>query len=192
MSNDKKEVNVYERIFKLLAAIYKMVVDGVRDPEKFADTLQAIVDSTADYLRFFSEAKVAAADGNETFESSGLFTGGIYGLAVPDAAKGKATPVTKATVWEMILDGMFSILFGSLGKNRTRWTEAQVVQFCRDHRDKLQTGGYATFFEMEGDVVAGVRFGGDGRLEVGVYSFSFDGVWDARYQLRLVSLQQAA
>lgn len=200
MSNEKKEVNVWERLFKLWAMICKMIMDEIRDPEKVAkmlesvvNVLQAIVDEPAvvkKYLRqLFTDLEVGATDGTETFKSSGLFTGGIYGLAVPIAAKGKATLVTKATVWEMILDGMFSLLFGSLGQGRKRWTEAQVVRFCRDHRDKLRTQGYATFFEMEGDVVASVYFDDSGQLHVYVYSFSYDDDWYATYRHRLVSLQ---
>ena len=40
-------MNVYERILKLLAAILKMVVDGVRDAEEVAEVLQRIVDGPA-------------------------------------------------------------------------------------------------------------------------------------------------
>jgi hypothetical protein len=44
MRNGKKAVNVYERIIKLLSAILKMVVDGVRDPHKVAEALQRIAE----------------------------------------------------------------------------------------------------------------------------------------------------
>jgi hypothetical protein len=147
------------------------------------------------YLRRLYEAEtitVGAADGTETFASSGLFTGRVYGSAVPAAAQGKATAATKVTVWEMILDGTFAQLFGSLGKGRRRWTEAQVCEFVRAHRDKLRTDGYATFFELEGGFVARVHFGDRDRLHVYVYSFSDDDVWYAQCEHRLVSLQQAA
>lgn len=179
------------RLFTLFATISKMVVDGVRDPEKVADILQAIVDETKTYLsELFTGVEVCATSGTETFESSGIFTGGIYGLDVPDAAKGKATKATKATVWELIFHATFALFFGSLGKGRNRWTEHQVVQFCRDNLDKLKTSGYATFFEMEGDVVAYVRFGDGGQLCVYVRSFSSGYVWYAGYRHRVVSLQQ--
>ena len=187
VSNEKKEVNVFERILKLLSAILKMVVDGVRDPNKVAEQLQAIVDEGPTYLRqLFTGLEVDGADGNETFQSSRLFTGGIYGLAVPAAAKGKPTPATKATVCEMILDETFALLFGSLGEGRKRWTEAQVIKFCRKHRDKLRTQGYGTFFEMKGDVVAYVRGLDDGRLFVNVRSLEYNDVWFADYQHRVV------
>lgn len=44
MSNELKVgANVYERLWKLWAMICKMVMDGVRDPEKVAEILQQIV-----------------------------------------------------------------------------------------------------------------------------------------------------
>lgn len=43
MSNDK-EMNVFERLFKLVSMISKMVLDGVRDPQKVANHLQEVVD----------------------------------------------------------------------------------------------------------------------------------------------------
>ena len=153
------------------------------------DEFKLWLKSATAYLRRLFEVPLGATDGTETFQSSGLFTGGIYGLVVPAAAQGKPTPATKATVWEMILDGMFVLLFGSLGANRKCWTESQVVRFCRDHRDKLRTEGYATLFEMEGDVVARVNFDDYGQLAVSVHSFSSVSVWGVEFRHRLVSLQ---
>jgi len=72
----------------------------------------------------------------ETFQSSGLFTGGVYGLAVPEVAQVK-TQAAKANISEMVVDGNFVQIFGSLGENRRRWTESQVVQFCRKYDIKL-------------------------------------------------------
>jgi len=62
MSNDKN-VSVYERLWKLWAMVCKMIMDGVRDPEKVAEALQAIVDEVTEvkvYLRrLFGDDKVA-------------------------------------------------------------------------------------------------------------------------------------
>lgn len=181
MSNN----NILERVFKLWAKVAMMVVDGTRDAENVADLLQTIVDGPKTYLsELFVGVEVVATDGTETFESSGIFTGGIFGLAVPKIAKGKPTEATKATVWELILDASFALFFGSLGKNRKRWTEHQIVQFCRDSRDKLKPDIY-TFFEMEGGVVAGVYSFDGGRLGVDVISFL-----STKCGRRVVSLQQ--
>ena len=189
MSNEK---NVYERIFKLWAMVSKMIMDGTRDPEEVTDILQAIVDepvtTAKKYLRRLSVLNLCASDGIETFGSSGIFTGGIFGLIVPVDARAKPTFATKAIVWEMVLGGIFTQLFGSLGGERKLWTEAQIVQFCRDHRLKLCKGGYSTFFEMRGGVVARVYFAGV-RLKVNVDSFWDNTIWSAEGRRRLVSLQ---
>lgn len=154
------------------------------------DEFKLWLKSATAYLRRLFEVEVGATDGAETFKSSGLFTGGIYGLAVPAVAQGRATPATKATVWEMSLDGVFALFFGSLGKNRRRWTEAQVVRFCRDNRDNLRKDGYTTFFEMKGNVVAGVGLKDCSNLSMFLRSFSSDVFWHAWYRRRVVSLQQ--
>jgi hypothetical protein len=159
--------------------------------EALTETFQKIVNETKTYFReLFSDVLVDATDGTETFQSSELFTGGIYGLNIPAVAKGKATPATKATVWEIILDATFALLFGSLGKARKRWTEAQVIQFCRDHRGMLRKDGFGTFFEMEGDVVADVVVCDDGLLDVYVNPLSYDDVWSAEFARRVVVPQQ--
>ena len=193
MSNEKKETNVWERITKLWFSIGKMLLDGVRDPERVAETLQNIVDEEERkvYLRRLFETEkitVDVTDGTETFASSGLFTGGVYGLTLPPSKK--ATPVIGSVIWEIILGGVFSQLFRSLGERRGRWTESQVVAFCRDHRDRLRTGGYGTFFEVEGGFVAFVYFVDSGRFSVSVRKFSHDDVWSAEYLHRLVTPQQ--
>ena len=54
------------------------------DPHKVAEILQSIVSKV--YLRRLYETEsivVSATDGIETFASSGIFTGGIYGEALP-------------------------------------------------------------------------------------------------------------
>jgi len=188
MSNEK---NVYERLWKLWTMICKMIMDGVRDPYKVAEILQGIVTEVKVYLRRLYETEsiiVGATNGTETFVSSGIFAGGVYGETLPIGV-GKPTLATNAIVDEIIEDGKFTELFGSLGE-RNRWQESQVVQFCRDHRDKLRTDGYGTFFELEGGFVARVDVGGDGRLRVYVRKFSNDDVWHARYRPRIVVPQQ--
>lgn len=186
VSNDK---NVFERLFRLWSAVCKMIVDGARDPGKVADDLQRIVDTVTVPLRWlFVDVEVGATDGTETFQSSGLFTGGIYGLGVPVVAQGKPTMATKAIVWEMVLDGPFILLLGDLREKRKRWTESQVVRFCRDHRDKLRKEGCGTFFELEGGVVANVSANGSGHLDVYFNSFSPDFIWRAEFAHRLVTL----
>jgi|GEM_PF-2814347 len=192
VSNDTA-VNVYERIFKLLASIFKMVLDGVRDPHKFADALQAVVDTGKIYLsRLFPMERmmVPAMDGTETLASSGVFIGGVYGLTIP--ASGKPTPEVEATVNEMIEDGTYTEIFGSLGQDRKRWQQGQVAEFCRVNPDKLRKDGFGTFFEIEGGFVVDVNFGDEGRLEAFVYPLEDGSVWGAGDRRRFVLPQLGA
>ena len=130
-----------------------MIMDGVRDAEKVADLLQTVIDGACVvmvYLRRLYEAEiivVGATDGTETFASSGLFPGGVYGLTLPKDSV-VATQATHAAVYKMTADGTYAQLFGSLSEERHRWTEAQVCAFVRAHQGKLRTEGYATFFEL--------------------------------------------
>ena len=163
MENDK---NVYERLWKLWTMICKMVMDGVRDPEKVADALQAIVDQTKVYLRRLYETEVIKI-GDMVFR-----------------------------VYEMIEDGSFADIYKSVGElldDLCFESREQIDEFCRVHRDKLRTDGYATFFLFKVDgnfFVASVHVDDDGRLHVFVYEFSFDYVWLAEFGLRFVIPQQ--
>lgn len=163
MGNDK---NVYERLWKLWTMICKMIMDGARDPDKVADILQTIVDSSKGYLRRLYETEVIKL-GEAVF-----------------------------AVYEMVSSGTFTQLFGSLGDlNRLSFaSRKQVDEFCRVHRDKLRTGGYATFFlykEGENFFVADVYIHSDGRLGVGVSPLEDDSLWSAVSQRRVVVPQLA-
>ena len=195
VSNDTA-VNVFERLFKLWTMICKMVMDGTRDAERVASVLQSVVDGLAGvkvYLRRLFETEVTtigATDGTETFASSGLFTGGVYGVDLSGVA-GASTPAVTLNVHEMIEDGAFRPVFESLGTSGNEELEqSQVNAFVRDHPDKLRRDGYGTFFRLKGGFVASVRFGGLGRLRVSVIGFSSGYVWLARYRRRFVSPQQ--
>lgn len=187
MSNEQKD-KVFSRLFSLWAAIAKMVVDGVRDPEKVAEALQAIVDGVAGvkvYLRELVNAVVGPTDGTKTFANSGFVIGYIHPDYKPTA--GQPTPETRVTVCEMIEDGNFVEVLGSLGEARKRWqNEDQIVEFCQKHPGKLRKDGYATFFELEGGFVADVGVDDDGRLYAHLYHVSHDYVWSAEYRHRIV------
>lgn len=154
-------MNAYERLFKLWAMICKMIMDGVRDPGKVADVLQTIVDSGKVYLRRLYKTEVIKL-GNTAF-----------------------------AVYEMVEDGTFAQLFGSLGDlNRICFTSReQIDEFCRIHRNKLRGEGYGNFFlhkEGKNFFVAYVHVVVDGRLYVHVGPLGLDVVWTASYQHRLV------
>ncbi|MEX2029047.1 MAG: hypothetical protein WD963_01025 [Candidatus Paceibacterota bacterium] len=145
------------------------------------------------YLRRLFETEtliVPETSEEETFSSSGLFPGGVYGLT---PQKSTPRPATEAAVHEQVVDGRFAQVFGSLGKDRRVWTEAQVCAFVRTHPAKLRGEGYdETFFELEGGFVAIVVFDVGGRLRVRVDEFSDDCVWHVEYRHCFVSLQLAA
>jgi hypothetical protein len=90
-------------------------------------------------------------------------------------------------------DGIFSQIFGSLGDPLSLClTQAQVVEFCRSHRDQLRMSGYSTFFLCKGEVelfVASVRVTAS-QLEVHMGHFGDVTVFDAGYHRRLVVRQQ--
>jgi len=192
VSNDEKEGNVYERLWKLWTMICKMIMDGVRDPEKVVDTLQTIVDQTKVYLRRLYETEtitISATDGTETFASCGLFSGGVYGIDI-SSVMGQPTPMIPLTIHEMIEDGAFKPVFESLGKPGDEELEqSQVNAFVRGHNSKLCRDGSGTFFRVKGGFVALVYVLGVGRLEVHVHSFSFGSLWRAARRRRLVSPQ---
>ena len=177
VSND---TNVYERLWKLYIMIGKMILDGVRDPQKVADALQIIHDTATIYLRRLYEAEtitVGATDGTESM--SGL------------AASGHGTESATVVVDEQAIDGNFAQLFGSKGETRMLWTRSQVAVFCRDNKGRLRGEGYGNFFELEdGSSVADVRVNGVGLPDARVYEFSRGSVWHARYRRRVFSLQQ--
>ena len=170
---------------------------------QFGEALQAVASSARKITRRLfgdSEVVISAVDGAQALaRAKQVFTGYIdadfvnWGL---DEA-GEATPVQKVQVEEMTKNGTFRQIFGGFGVdfNRLCLTQHQVKQFCIEHQDKLRTEGYGTFFLFKnktGDkfFVAVVLFDDDGRLEVCVYEFSNDFVWDAECQHRFVSPQQ--
>ena len=130
---------------------------------------------------------ISVRNSNETLEKSGVFKGGVYLCKLPKQAK-KATETVVAEVYEMIGDATFAELFGSFGENRLRWKECQVVQFCREHRDKIRVGSYVTLFELEGCYVVGVLIDDDNRLRAYVRSVTNPTIWQAYYRRRLIIL----
>jgi len=91
---------------------------------------------------------------------------------------------------EMKKSGTFNQLYGSIGNIHDQvLTQGQVVEFCRDNSDKLQQGGWGTFFLIQRDdgelSVADVLVDDSG-LEVLVFQFEDDFVWHGEGTRRLV------
>ncbi len=108
---------------------------------------------------------------------------------------GVDTPATAVVVFEMIKDGQYKDLFGSLAVDSRQLclTEGQIVEFCRTHSEHLRQDGYGTFFLYEGKsqelFVASVDVL-SGQLGVCSDHFDDDDVWDAVSRHRLVVKQQ--
>lgn len=104
---------------------------------------------------------------------------------------GKSTEATEVSVHEMTKNATFTQMFGSLGVpdlNKLCLSQDQIVEFCKNHPQRLRSEGYATFFlfkENENFFVADVRVSAAG-LYVRVDRFEYDSVWYGEYRLRLV------
>ena len=169
---------------------------GLEGAQRFLrGELVVIEPKHSDFLRLLSTDPIVIGetDGKHTIaQARDVFLGYIdsdfknWGLDVAGEAK-SAIPVQ---VHELVTDGRFDQFFPSLGKLDDLCLEQdQIIQFCREHKKWLRTEGYATFFllKMEGKFfVASVYFDGVGRLSVCVFHFSNDGVWSAKYRVRIV------
>ncbi len=196
MSNDKDAI---DRLFKLQAKINMMVVDGTRDAESVADTLQQILEEKLTHLRHLETINLAPTKGSTTLaKAKKAFSGRLdsdfenWGTDV----SGIDTAETKVDVHEMARDGNYQTLFGALGDPlKLCLTQGQIEEFCRSHRDSLRQEGYGTFFlfEVKGELFVARVLVDDGRLVAIVDRFDRvdrDYVWGSGYRHRLVVKQQ--
>jgi len=150
--------------------------------------------------RLFADEEIALdpTEGAETIVKAGdTFTGyldpdyenwGTNQSSVP-------TAVTPVEVRELVKDATFAQMFGSLNRplDELCLTQGQIIGFCRKHRAKLRSDGYATFFLFKVGVeyfVALVHVGGDGQLSARVGRLSRDLVWYGVNRHRVVLPQQ--
>ncbi|MCX6752540.1 MAG: hypothetical protein NTZ87_03545 [Candidatus Nomurabacteria bacterium] len=198
--------NVYERLWKLYIMVGKMIMDGVRDPEKVAGILQDIVNQVAEkvYLRRLFETEViivGATDGKKTLEESGVFPGGVFGESL--LGKCKPAPAIKVVVDELVENGKFPDFLGNtaLQLEQRRLHRGHLANLSNTHSKKLCKDRYSVFAVVTKDdepvkddlsnvFVALVSFGDFGQLWVYVDEFSDDFVWRAQYQPRVVTPQQ--
>jgi hypothetical protein len=186
------------RLFKLQAKINMMVVDGTRDAESVADTLQQILEEKLTYLRHLETINLAPTKGKATLaKAKKVFTGYLDSdfKNWDTDVSGIDTAETKVDVHEMSRDGNYKTLFGSLGDPRKLClTQGQIEKFCHSHRDSLRQEGYGTFFlfEVKGELFVALVSVGGGELEAVVDRFDYDVVWGAGRRHRLVVKQQTA
>jgi hypothetical protein len=164
---------------------------------------ETTISNSSPYLRRLFEDEtivIEPTDGMRTIaQAKNVFTNGIdpdfvnWGLNNP----GQATEEMVATVFEMVKDGTFENVFGSLNLplEQSCFTQSQIIDFVVNHKDKLRQDGYGTFFLFKKDqnlpatpdnlFVASVYVRSDG-LYVHVGRFSCDRVWHAGCRHRFV------
>jgi len=168
-----------------------------KEPCWLSPTTNAMSATKPTILRLISGGKqvvIGATIGTKTIASAtNVFTWGIdsdfknWGLDVP----GQATPATPVQVYEMVQNGDYRTIYGSVGRDLDAlcFTQEQIIAFVHDHKKWLRTGGYATFFlfKVAGEFfVASVRLFDDGGPYANVCRFSDDGVWYAGSRHRIV------
>ncbi len=178
-----------------------------RGDELVADVTTLIKEKLAKYaenipgcLKLISGAETITlepTDGKETMAKAGdLFRGFLdsdfenYGCNV----KSKPTEKQNVAVREMIKDGDFRKIFGGLSDDLDSLclSQAQIIQFVKNHRKWLRTDGYATLFLFKVDkdfFVARVNVNSDGNLEASVIRCSDVSAWIAERRYRVVTPQ---
>ena len=140
---------------------------------------------------------VDATDGKATIaQAKDVFLAGIdsdftnWGTDVPS----EATQPQLVEVYEMRQNASFEAMFDSLDRPRDSvfWTQAQIIQFCCGHRDKLLDTGYGNLFPFKVKTAKGIEsfvahayVRGRG-LCVYVDRFDNPGTWDADFRHRVV------
>ncbi len=189
---------VLGRFARQQADAFWRVREGLLDPDAVSEAIQDLIQPKILRRLYGDEViMVGATDGTETIADAGdVFTGWLdpdfkeWGI---DKSSGVATKAAPVEVRELNKNATFGEVFGSLGKIKDLClTQGQIIDFCREHRDKLRQGGYCTFFLL---VVEDVPFVADAyvdsdELKVCTYRFENDGVWDAGDRHRVVVPQQ--
>lgn len=135
---------------------------------------------------------ISKCSGKRTIAQSGNVFSGYLDLGFKQLdVKDRKTPKTKIEVFRVVKNATFDTMFRSLGRalNTLVFTQDQVITFVEEHRDRLQTGGSTNFFLLNKDerfFVASVYLRGGGGLEVRLFDFVRDGVWNADDRLRVV------
>ncbi|MFH0891374.1 MAG: hypothetical protein V1867_01185 [Candidatus Falkowbacteria bacterium] len=153
------------------------------------------------FLRLVSGGEtliIDAVDGTETLADAT----DVFAWIDPDFKNwgadepGPATGKTQAVVYEMVKNGTFADMFGSLNGDIRRlcFTQAQIKLSVKKHRNWLRDDGYGTFFffQSKGEFfVADVALYSGGRLNVHVLRLENSLVWNAVRRPRLVAPQLA-
>ena len=171
--------------------------------QEFVKALLAeMAENATDRLKLISGAETLtldATDGQEILAEAGDRFNGYLDSDFRNwktNVKGNPTEAQNVQVHEMTKDGTFKQIYGGLGTdlNALCLSQAQIIQFVKNHRKWLRTDGYGTFFLFkvgEEFFVAFVRVGSGGSLDASVNRFSGVDVWDAEVRRRFVVPQLA-
>jgi hypothetical protein len=177
--------------------LWKVRLTGVlREGVKPEVVAQSVIGNSKFLKRLFTDETIVLdpTDGTKTIaQAKEVFTGYLsldfinWGLDMP----GQPTPAAEVFVCEMVRDGTFRQIFGSLNCpfDQLCLTQHQIRGFVVKHRDKLREDGYGTFFLFkvrDEFFVADVRMDSGGRLYADVYRFSDGIVWSAESRHRFV------
>lgn len=134
-------------------------------------------------------------DGSRIFaESAGIFTGHLDPdfQVVGEGIKCSPTPMQKVSVHELVADGEFADIYGSVCDDLDSLclTQDQIIQFVQKHPSWLNSKCWAIFFLYKVEekfFVADVTF--EERralLYATVFQFPYASVWGARRLIRFV------
>jgi hypothetical protein len=175
----------------------KLIVTKVTEVVK-----EKVFDHVSPSLHLFTPEPLTLTptDGSQTIAKAGKFFTGYLDLNFKKwgtNVSSHSTKETKVEVHELIKDGNFAEIYGSLSTNLDNLclTQPQIIQFVEKHKQWLLADGYGTFFLFKANgefFVACVGVGSDGGLLVVVLRFDFDSVWCAGCRRRFVLPQLVA
>lgn len=171
--------------------------------QEFVKKLLAEMAANAtDRLKLISGAETLTldpTDGTEVIAEAGSLFNGYLDSDFRNwktNVKGNPTEAQNVQVHEMTKDGTFEQIYGGLGTdlNALCLSQAQIIQFVKNHRKWLREEGYGTFFLFrvgEEFFVANVYVSSGGSLRAYVSRFSHGRVWGAEGLYRFVVPQLA-
>ena len=159
-------VKVQNQFLKLISSGQSLTVDAVDGSEVLADSKDVFTYIDSDFIN--------------------------WGADEP----GWPTAATSVDVHEIVKNATFSQIFGSLSSDvhKLCFTQHQIKNFVKKHRNWLRAESYGTFFLFESKghfFVACVRFRSGGGFYVCVGRFEDSDVWGARFRRRVVVPQPA-
>jgi len=177
---------------------FRRVREGSLDPKAVSEAIQKLINPNQFLHRLYAdeEIMIGATTGEETIaDASDLFPGFLdsdFKNWETNKPSGVTTKPVLATVFEMYQkNGTFRQIFGSLGNiDDLCWEQGQILNFVREHSNKLHPKGWATFlpFKVKGveeSFVVCVRRDAD-ELRADVRRFGRDNVWAVENRSRVV------